>query len=184
MACSSSIIGVSSIYQATPSYLELSKRPTLSLLPFLEKSHFNCLKASSGANISSSNVHFRFRQAVIGGNGNPFVASAVVTPNSVLSEEAFKGLGGFGKDSLDVSDSEYESEEDDVVVGETSVVNKNELSISKLGLPQKLVETLESRGISELFPIQVCLFFAGISRFINFCFLFFAPFGVKFVWSL
>lgn len=179
MACSSSIIGVSSIYQATPSYLELSKRPTLSLLPFLEKSHFNCLKASSGANI-----HFRFRQAVIGGNGNPFVASAVVTPNSVLSEEAFKGLGGFGKDSLDVSDSEYESEEDDVVVGETSVVNKNELSISKLGLPQKLVETLESRGISELFPIQVCLFFAGISRFINFCFLFFAPFGVKFVWSL
>lgn len=152
MACSSSIIGVSPICQATLSSLELSKRPTSSL-PFLEKSHFNCLKAA-GASASSSNVHLRFRQAVVGGHGNSFVASAVVTPNSVLSEEAFKGLGGFGKDSLDVSDAEYESEQDDVVLGETAVVNKDELSISELGLPQKLVETLESRGITGLFPIQ------------------------------
>ncbi|KAH0850865.1 hypothetical protein HID58_095182 [Brassica napus] len=61
-------------------------------------------------------------------------SSAVATPNSVLSEEAFKSLG--------LSDNG--SEEDD---GE-------ELAISKLGLPQRLGESLEKRGITHLFPIQ------------------------------
>lgn len=152
MACSSSIIGVSSIYQATPSSLELPKRPTSNSplsLPFSDKSHFNGLKSSS------SNTHSRFRQSAAC-NGNSFVTSAVVTPNSVLSEEAFKGFGGFDKDSLDVSENEYETEEDEVA-GEIAVENKNELVVSKLGLPQKLVESLEGRGITELFPIQVCL---------------------------
>ncbi|CAK9154945.1 unnamed protein product [Ilex paraguariensis] len=144
MACSSSFIGVSSIYQ-TPS-LELSKRPLTTpplSLPFSsEKSHFNGLKTFS--------THFRPKQ--VGGGANSFVASAVVTPNSsVLSEEAFKGLGGFGRDSLNVSDSEYESEAEVVESGSGS---RDELAISKLGLPQKLAETLESRGINNLFPIQ------------------------------
>lgn len=31
----------------------------------------------------------------------------------------------------------------------------DELAVSNLGLPQRLVEALEKRGITELFPIQV-----------------------------
>ncbi|KAG2284116.1 hypothetical protein Bca52824_055336 [Brassica carinata] len=65
-------------------------------------------------------------------------SSAVATPNSVLSEEAFKSLG-----LSDKFDNDH-SEEDD---GE-------ELAISKLGLPQRLGESLEKRGITHLFPIQ------------------------------
>ncbi|KAL3515813.1 hypothetical protein ACH5RR_022715 [Cinchona calisaya] len=138
MACSSSIIGVSSIYQTTP-HSEFSRRsistPPLSF-PFpAEKSHFYYgLKATSSAS---------------------FVASAVVTPNSnsLLSEEAFKGLGGFGKASLDVSESEFD-DEDEESEGENGEEDEDELAISKLGLPQKLVETLEARGITHLFPIQ------------------------------
>ncbi|KAA8536673.1 hypothetical protein F0562_029151 [Nyssa sinensis] len=147
MAGSSSIIGVSSIYQ-TPS-LELSRRttttPPLSLPFAAEKSHFSGLKASTS--------HFRFKQA--GGCGGPvssFVSSAIATPNSsVLSEEAFKGLGGFDEDSLNVSDTDYDSETETASAGAAS---KDELAVSKLGLPQSLVESLENRGITQLFPIQ------------------------------
>lgn len=90
-----------------------------------------------------------------GNSGSSFVASAVVTPNSsVLSEEAFKGLGGFGKGSLDVSESEYDDESEGEFDAEAGEVDGDELAISKLGLPQKLVETLETRGITHLFPIQ------------------------------
>lgn len=80
----------------------------------------------------------------------------MVTPNSsLLSEEAFKGLGGFAKDSLNVSDAEYDSEleEDGTELG--AAETGDELAISKLGLPRQLVETLEKRGITSLFPIQV-----------------------------
>lgn len=100
-----------------------------------------------------------------GSNGNSsFVASAVVTPNSsVLSEEAFQELGRFGEDSLDVSETEYESQ--DEAFSENEVVDEEELVISKLGLPRKLVETLEARGISELFPIQVRFFGSPFSYF-------------------
>lgn len=84
-----------------------------------------------------------------------FAPSAVATPNSsILSEEAFKGLGGFGKGALDdVSENEYEDsegEEEEIEAGKD-----DELAISKLGLPQRLVDTLENRGITQLFPIQV-----------------------------
>ncbi|KAL3538411.1 hypothetical protein ACH5RR_001777 [Cinchona calisaya] len=146
MACSSSIIGVSSIYQTNPS-LELSRRPTSTpplSLPFpAEKSHFCGLKLTSPCSKQGSN----------GNSSASFVASAVVTPNSssLLSEEAsFKGLGsGFEEGSLDdISESEYE------VLDENGEENDDELAIAKLGLPQKLVETLETRGITHLFPIQ------------------------------
>lgn len=80
-----------------------------------------------------------------------FATQAIATPNSVLSEEAFKGLGGFSKEELD-SESEYESESE---VAEPAVGSKDELALSKLGLPQRLVDSLERRGISSLFPIQV-----------------------------
>ncbi|XP_009789500.1 DEAD-box ATP-dependent RNA helicase 3, chloroplastic [Nicotiana tabacum] len=131
MACSSSIIGVPSIYQTNPSRRPIPT-PLLSLPYSNEKSHF---------------INVRLRHASL-------VASAVVTPNSsVLSEEAFKGIGGFGKDSLNVSsEPEYDSEsevEDDDESG-----TEDELAISKLGLPQRLADSLEKRGITHLFPIQ------------------------------
>ncbi|PSS00330.1 DEAD-box ATP-dependent RNA helicase [Actinidia chinensis var. chinensis] len=142
MALSSSLLGVSTVYQ-TPS-LDLPRRttstPALSLLfAAADKSQFGGLRASS--------VHFRPK------NGGSAVASAVATPNSsVLSEEAFKGLGRFDKNSLNVSDSEYESDTDTTTFsGDES---KDELAIANLGLPRLLVESLESRGITSLFPIQ------------------------------
>ncbi|KAK6119075.1 hypothetical protein DH2020_047193 [Rehmannia glutinosa] len=138
MATSSSIIGVSSVYQTNPS-IDHSKRPTLihfstAYNPFGAFSHSTRLKSTSRAS-------------------NSFVASAVFTPNSsVLSEEAFKGLGPFGKGGVDVSDSEYEESEGEL--GESETENADELDVSKLGLSQRLVDTLEKRGITQLFPIQ------------------------------
>lgn len=85
------------------------------------------------------------------------MASAIASPNSsVLSEEAFRGLGNLGRDDLDVvdddDDSEYEEESEvDLVDGGSD----DELALTKLGLPQRLVESLENRGITSLFPIQV-----------------------------
>ncbi|KAK4476782.1 hypothetical protein RD792_015942 [Penstemon davidsonii] len=136
MACSSSIIGVSSIYQTNPAKKPTSTTP-LSL-------HF-----SNPFRSLSSSAKFK---------SNSLVSSAVATPNSsVLSEEAFKGLGGFG-DSLDndVSESEYEDllSEGEEQVGEIKALNQNELDMTKLGLPKRLVDTLETRGITQLFPIQ------------------------------
>ncbi|XP_041993902.1 DEAD-box ATP-dependent RNA helicase 3, chloroplastic-like [Salvia splendens] len=81
-----------------------------------------------------------------------FVPSAVATSNSsLLSEEAF-GLGGLGKGTLDVSDTEYEYSEGEAEGIEA--VGENELDISKLGLSQRFVDTLLKRGIASLFPIQ------------------------------
>lgn len=75
-----------------------------------------------------------------------------------MSEEAFKGLGGFVKDykkDLNLS----ESDDDFVDMGSVNTqVSVDELDIDKLGLPQKLVQTLAEKGIIELFPIQVCIF--------------------------
>lgn len=126
----SSIVGVSS----TP-FLEVSaKRRAAALFRSADKSHFNSLLLSKPP--------LAFRQSL------SFVASAIATPNSVLSEEAFKGLRDFAdhdSSSLDTTDDE--------------VYDEDELAVSKLGLPDRLVQTLESRGITHLFPIQVRLFF-------------------------
>lgn len=97
-------------------------------LPLADKSHFNALVAAGRPLLLKSGTS-SFRHTL------SFVPSAVATPNSILSEEAFKGLGG-----LDLaSDSDASSDE---------------LVISKLGLPQTLVDSLEKRGITHLFPIQ------------------------------
>lgn len=74
--------------------------------------------------------------------------SAIATPNSVLSEEAFKGLGGFkGPSSLE--------EDDDYEFGEEDMEGDNdELDLSRLGLPEQIVQILKNRGITHLFPIQ------------------------------
>ncbi|KAJ1425573.1 Zinc finger, CCHC-type [Sesbania bispinosa] len=73
-----------------------------------------------------------------------FVTSAIATPNSsLLTEQAFKGTLGFD----DQFRYDYEAE--------TPVtVNEDELDISKLGLPSQLVDSLQKRGITNLFPIQ------------------------------
>ncbi|WOH14232.1 hypothetical protein DCAR_0933749 [Daucus carota subsp. sativus] len=144
MASSSSIINISSsIIHQTP-LREFSKKPT-SIFPFSSQklTHFSSLKASFS----------RLKQSNRCGCSS-FVASAIATPNSsVLSEEAFRGLGRYEKDDdLNVSESEeYESDVGFVA----SDVSSDELAITKLGLPEKLVQTLAARGITELFPIQV-----------------------------
>lgn len=75
-----------------------------------------------------------------------------------MSEEAFKGLGGsFGKGALDVGESDYRGFDEELAEGEAG--DEGELDVSKLGLPERLVDTLEKRGITQLFPIQVCVFF-------------------------
>ncbi|KAL8555011.1 hypothetical protein ACS0TY_002989 [Phlomoides rotata] len=139
MACSS--FGVSSVYQTNPS-LDVSKKP-IAVPPLFLRS-----PAAHNPFRLFSSAAFRPNSSI------SFVPSAVATPNSsVLSEEAFKGLGGFGKGVHDVSDSEFEDdfggEGEDIVA-----VDEDELALSKLGLPQRLVETLEKRGITNLFPIQ------------------------------
>lgn len=164
-----SILGVSSIYQ-TPS-LELYRRvapssttpqsnTSSSSLAFLDRSHFNSvLRAYNNCNNKSGSKH-----------GLGLVPSAIATPNSVLSEEAFKGLGDFSKDSLDVSDDdEYDSEAEP-----SSSADDDELAVSKLGLPHRLVDALQQRGITHLFPIQVCVFPLFLLLLISFYFCYFS----------
>ncbi|XP_042390824.1 DEAD-box ATP-dependent RNA helicase 3, chloroplastic-like [Zingiber officinale] len=88
-----------------------------------------------------------------------FVPASVASPNSVLSEEAFKGFRGLPKSPLEEGEEEeeyasdsYNSEEEEE--GFAAEVDQDELAVSKLGLPQQLVSILEKRGITNLFPIQ------------------------------
>ncbi|KAG4913819.1 hypothetical protein JHK82_054406 [Glycine max] len=135
----SSIIGVSSIYQTPP--LELYQRPSTAstssvrLQSLDSKSHFNNLlrahRHSTGPGLKPT---------------PSFVPSAVATPNSsLLSEEAFKGLA-----------REFDQNDDQFTRASSAAesVNPDELDISKLDLPSRLVESLRSRGITQLFPIQ------------------------------
>ncbi|GAB4848223.1 DEAD-box ATP-dependent RNA helicase 3, chloroplastic [Ancistrocladus abbreviatus] len=134
---SSSVIGVSSIYQSP--VLEFHRRvtsPSLAL-PFSDKPHFCGLTAYAATQVRT----FRF------------VSSAIATPNSVLSEEAFKGLK-FGDSDGEKYEEEEEEEEVFPTEGEGSGVSDDELDIANLGLPQTLVDSLHNRGITHLFPIQ------------------------------
>ncbi|TVU44322.1 hypothetical protein EJB05_03758 [Eragrostis curvula] len=82
------------------------------------------------------------------------VVAAVASPNSVLSEHAFKRLQ-LGSDDED--EEEYGSEGEGEEGGEPGMAldgDKEELAIARLGLPDELVATLEKRGITHLFPIQ------------------------------
>ncbi|KAK4761485.1 hypothetical protein SAY87_029369 [Trapa incisa] len=112
-------------------------------LPFTEKPHFNSL-VTGPCTDGNARRHFGGLKGSLSG----FVPCAIATPNSVLSQEAFRNLGrGFSEDN----DGEG--------------VSEDELAVSMLGLPQRLVETLEKRGITHLFPIQVLL----LSPFPVFC---------------
>lgn len=138
-----SIIGVSSIYHQTP--CELYKRAAAPITTTTATSSSSSSPCVSLAFPERQRPHFN---SVLRAR-SVFASQAIATPNSVLSEEAFKGLGDFSKDSLD-SESEYDSETE-----AAEPANDDELALSKLGLPKRLVDTLERRGISSLFPIQV-----------------------------
>uniref|UniRef100_M4F673 RNA helicase n=1 Tax=Brassica campestris TaxID=3711 RepID=M4F673_BRACM len=117
--------------------------PSLYQVPHLETSKPTSKKRSTSLSLSLDNPFFSSplslrRTRLIHSSLLP--PSAVATPNSVLSEEAFKSLG--------LSD-EFDLEE-----GSSSEDDAEELAISKLRLPQRLGESLEKRGITHLFPIQ------------------------------
>lgn len=142
-----SILGVTAIHHAPnlDMYRRLGTTPTASPTPslsFADKSHLNALKAQTSFTTSTRR------------NLSGFTSSAIATPNSILSEEAFRSLDGFSKDSLDdnLIDSEPNSS---LAFSDDSPADDDELAISKLGLPQRLTDSLEKRGITHLFPIQV-----------------------------
>ena len=93
-----------------------------------------------------------------------FVPHAVANTNSVLSEQAFKGLS-LHQEHQDVYDSPSEAQAET-----SSHHDNNELDISKLGLPQRLVIPHSSRAsltfsqfksifLSFLFDDFICIFF-------------------------
>jgi len=75
-----------------------------------------------------------------------FVISAIATPNAPIltPQESFKG---FAFDDAN-----------DQLSHAPVAVRKDELDISKLRFPSQLVDSLQRRGITSLFPIQVSNF--------------------------
>ncbi|KAJ0980501.1 hypothetical protein J5N97_008756 [Dioscorea zingiberensis] len=133
------IVGVSSLYQA-PS-LEVNRRLTPS--PF-QRLSIAKLSEPCCCSVRSS------RQTA-----TPLVTSAIATTSSVLSEEAFKGLGDFSDSPLESEEEEEEGDYgSDGFTSEVAGSGDDENSIANLGLPQQLVSSLEKRGITQLFPIQ------------------------------
>lgn len=79
-------------------------------------------------------------------------SAAVSSPNSIISEEAFKGLGLSSGGGLDLSD-DYDYEDG---IGNNVLVDSDEgnLDLRSLNLSPELVQALANRGITQLFPIQ------------------------------
>ncbi|KAJ6829772.1 DEAD-box ATP-dependent RNA helicase 3, chloroplastic-like [Iris pallida] len=126
-------------------------------LPFSDKPHLCSLKKPSSSSSVSVPVSVSSRRTFL-------PPSAIATPSSVLSEEAFKGIGrrldktAVGGNDGDEEYDEYtdgdddESDEDEDEAGGAG--DDGDLAVANLGLPQKLVESLQKRGITHLFPIQ------------------------------
>ncbi|CAA6653812.1 unnamed protein product [Spirodela intermedia] len=136
----SSVVGVSSLYQTAPTEKPLARAAALGA-PAQTLSSCCFLRASA--------------------RGRALVAAAIATPNSVLSEEAFKGLQGrsltkgpLGSESEDDEGGFDEDDEEGYPLAEDQTAGRDELAISSLGLPQQLVDSLQKRGITHLFPIQ------------------------------
>ncbi|KAL5209193.1 hypothetical protein ABZP36_004816 [Zizania latifolia] len=81
-------------------------------------------------------------------------AGAIASPNSVLSEHAFKRLQLSDDEDEEYEEGAYGSDEEGVEVVDAGEADEDELAIARLGLPDQLVSTLEKRGITHLFPIQ------------------------------
>ncbi|XP_076903083.1 DEAD-box ATP-dependent RNA helicase 3, chloroplastic-like [Bidens hawaiensis] len=137
-SCSSSLIG---IFPKNPSLDHLTRKLTTPLhLPRStdNKPHFTSIKAQPRPTHKTS---------------SGFVTSATATPNNILSEKAFEGFGGF--DEGNSEDEFYDDvSENESLVGEDGAGDDDELAITKLGLPKRLVQALEKREITRLFPIQ------------------------------
>ncbi|KAI3489990.1 hypothetical protein L1887_45905 [Cichorium endivia] len=115
-ACSSSIIGVSPFYPKSPSLEQLSNKNTPSP-PLIFPFSFNKSRNTSVG---------------VSGGGSAFVMSAIATRNSVLTEEAFVGLGVFDEGSFLEDESEFEASIADCIDGTT--VDDDELPITDVVL--------------------------------------------------
>ncbi|XP_078444550.1 DEAD box RNA helicase (RH3) isoform X2 [Wolffia australiana] len=139
----SSVVGVSSLLQSAPTERALAR-------------------AAAAAPTAPPTCCF----ARTARKGRALVAAAIATPNSVLSEEAFKGFHGRSvarssdseeeddHEGLEFEDDEDAEEEEEGYALEAQAASSDELAISSLGLPQQLVDSLHKRGINRLFPIQ------------------------------
>ncbi|CAM8979712.1 unnamed protein product [Rhodiola kirilowii] len=135
-----------SMYQVS-TMTSATSRPSIAML-LSEKSGLRCGFVSFRPIRRQEGLFLRSELRRIKRSG--VVCSAVVAPESV-SGEVFRGMGRFNGSILSVdygAGSVEEEEEDD------KVVSGDELAVRKLGLPQRLVESLEQRGITQLFPIQ------------------------------
>lgn len=169
-----SVMGVSSSLQALS--LEVSRRVPMpisgalsssssSFLNSVDKEHFLGLpvsKSSAKRTIESLikrectefHVHEFTRLPLLRGLKSSTLqnCAAVSSPNSIISEEAFKGLDLSPGSGLNLSnDYDYEDESGDDVVVDS---DDEKLDLSSLNLSQELVEALAKRGITHLFPIQ------------------------------
>eukprot|EP00252_Welwitschia_mirabilis_P023860 TRINITY_DN6866_c0_g1_i1.p1 TRINITY_DN6866_c0_g1~~TRINITY_DN6866_c0_g1_i1.p1 ORF type:complete len:755 (+),score=154.71 TRINITY_DN6866_c0_g1_i1:431-2695(+) len=78
--------------------------------------------------------------------------AAVYSPNSVVSENALKTLDFASTDDIG---PDFGNEDNDYSkVAAEAQGNEEDLAISNLGLDSRIVEALQKRGISHLFPIQ------------------------------
>ncbi|KAJ6397384.1 hypothetical protein OIU77_018406 [Salix suchowensis] len=165
MASTCTVIGVSSLFHSTTT--NSCRRATTTTtthssqaIPYPSSSsvflserppHFNSLTAKTQLSFKHNLI---INNSSSSGGGGFSTPSAIATPNSILSEEAFKGLDGFSDFEADVDAGDAAV---DYVSSETepnSNTSEDELDVSKLGLPQRLVQTLQNRGITHLFPIQ------------------------------
>ncbi|XP_058738438.1 DEAD-box ATP-dependent RNA helicase 3, chloroplastic-like isoform X1 [Vicia villosa] len=135
------VIGASSTCKL-PS-LELYKKYKLTSISTVKLHSFDSNKSRHVTN----NLLLRHNRLANFSSSDRFLPSAVATPNSssssLLSDEAFQGLG-----------SDFEGDEDEDFPSRTASLNADELDISKLDLPSQLVGSLRERGITQLFPIQ------------------------------
>uniref|UniRef100_A0A0E0GVW4 RNA helicase n=1 Tax=Oryza nivara TaxID=4536 RepID=A0A0E0GVW4_ORYNI len=136
---------------------------SLLTLPSLSLSNPSASAAAAGAGAAPSlrlRAAFRCWALRRAGGGRWAAAGAIASPNSVLSEHAFKRLqlsddeeeeeGAYGSDE----EGTYGSDEEGVEAVGGGEGDEDELAIARLGLPEQLVSTLEKRGITHLFPIQ------------------------------
>lgn len=78
---------------------------------------------------------------------------AVIATNAVATTDFVRTLGY----TLEDEDDEEFDDEEIIHVDNESIDDADQLDISRLGIPDSIVDALEKRGITQLFPIQVTL---------------------------